>query len=382
VRVGIPRETAPGENRVALIPDLVKRLAGAGVEVAVQEGAGASAFFDDALYAAAGARIEPDARALWNSSDVVLKVQPPTATEVGWMRGGAALISLLPAAALAQVGSELAARRVTAFALDRMPRISRAQSMDVLSSQSSVAGYRAALIAACAQTKMFPLMMTAAGTVTPARVLVIGAGVAGLQAIATARRLGALVEAYDIRPAVKEEVQSLGAKFLEITLEAKDAQDAGGYAKAQPQEFQRKQAELLAAAVAASDVVITTAAVPGKRAPVLVSAEAVARMKPGSVIVDIAADQGGNCALTQPGTTVVVHGVSVHGPVNLASSMAHDASRMFAHNGVNFLLHLLDKGALKVDRSDEVTRSTLVTHAGEAVDEAARAAAEAKGRDR
>lgn len=363
--VGIPRETAPFERRVALIPELVRRLVKAGVEVRVEVAAGASAGFPDGQYEAAGARAAPDAPAVLGACDVVLKVQPPNVSEVAMLREGATLIGLLRPAANPEVVAALAARRVTAFSMDRAPRTSRAQSMDALSSQSAVAGYKAALIAADSLPRMFPLMMTAAGTSPPARVLVIGAGVAGLQAIATARRLGAQVEAYDIRPASKEEVASLGARFLEVPLQATQAQDAGGYARAQSEEFLRKQAELLTSAVAASDAVITTAAVPGRRAPALVSAAAVARMRPGSVIVDLAADGGGNCELTEPGQTIVRHGVTIHGPLNLPSAVAHDASRMYAHNILAFLMHLLDGGALKVDLSDDITRATLVTRDGQ-----------------
>jgi NAD(P) transhydrogenase subunit alpha len=361
--VAVPRESHPGEARVALVPDLVKKLKAAGAEVAVQAGAGEASGFGDALYAAEGAQVEPDAGALLARADLVLKVRAPTDDEVLRMREGAALVCLLEPRTHPERAAALDRRRITAFALDLMPRTSRAQSMDVLSSQSSAAGYRAVIEAAHLLPKMFPLMVTAAGTVTPARVLVIGAGVAGLQAIATARRLGAVVEAYDIRPAVKEEVQSLGAKFLEIKLEAADAQDAGGYARGQDESFLRKQAELLAGAVAASDVVITTAAVPGKRAPLLVSAEAVARMRPGSVVFDLAAEQGGNCALTQPGRTAEAHGVTICGPLNLAAEVPRDASRMFAHNAVSFLLHVLKDGRLRDDPSDDIMRATLVAGA-------------------
>jgi NAD(P) transhydrogenase subunit alpha len=368
VLVAVPKETAAGERRVALVPDLVRRLVKAGAQVAVEAGAGGHAGFPDALYAAAGARVESDARALLGAADLVLKVQPPTAEEIAVIREGATLVGFLfPASDPGRLAA-LAGRRVTAFAMERVPRTSRAQSMDALSSQSSVAGYKAALIAADSLPRMFPLMMTAAGTSPPARVLVIGAGVAGLQAIATARRLGATVEAYDIRPSSKEEVASLGARFLEVPLEAKDAQDAGGYARAQSEEFLRKQAELMAGAVAAADAVITTAAVPGRRSPVLVTAAAVARMRPGSVIVDLAADGGGNCELTQPGQTIVRGGVTIHGPLNLPSAVAHDASQMYAHNIVAFVLHLLDGTALKVDLADDITRATLLTHDGQVVD--------------
>jgi NAD(P) transhydrogenase subunit alpha len=364
--VGVPKETLPGERRVALVPDLVPRLAKAGAEVVVEPGAGAAAGFPDPSYEEKGARLAPDAFA---PADVLLKVGPPTAEEVGRCREGATLIGLLQPYGNAEGVRALAARRVTAFAMEMMPRITRAQPMDALSAMSTVAGYKAVLIAANHLPRFFPLLMTAAGTLTPARVFVIGAGVAGLQAIGTARRLGALVEAYDTRPVVREQVESLGAKFVELALQTKEAEARTGYAKAQSEEFYRQQQELMAGRVAAADVVITTALVPGKRAPVLIPEEAVRGMRPGSVIVDLAAEQGGNCALTEPGREVVRHGVLISGLVNLPSTVPYHASQMYARTVTSFLLHLLKDGAVRLDLNDELTRGPLLTHQGEVVHE-------------
>src|SRR6266849_4437547 len=309
--VSVPKESAPDERRVALVPELVPKLTRAGLEVVVQSGAGGAAGFLDPSYIGVGARIEPE---VFDKADVLLKVQPPTAVEIEQMKVGATLIGFLqPYTSTAEIKA-LAARRITTFAMELMPRITRAQSMDALSAMSTVAGYKAVLIAANRLAKFFPLLMTAAGTVTPARVFIIGAGVAGLQAIGTAKRLGAVVEAYDTRPVVKEQVESLGAKFAELGLETKDAQDQGGYAKAQSEDFYRKQQEMMSRYVAAADVVIPTALVPGQRAPILITEEIVRGMRPGSVILDLAAEQGGNCALTEPGREVVRHGVVILGP--------------------------------------------------------------------
>ncbi len=369
--VGVAKETVAGERRVALVPDVVPKLTGAGLEVVVQSGAGAAAGFLDPVYAAKGARVEPD---VFAQADVLLKVQPPTVAEVGTIKEGATLIGFLQPYTNAAGIQALAGRKVTAFAMELMPRITRAQPMDALSAMSTVAGYKAVLIAANHLPKVFPLLMTAAGTLTPARVFVIGAGVAGLQAIGTARRLGAVVEAYDTRPVVKEQVESLGAKFVELALETKDAQDAGGYAKAQSEEFYRRQREFMAKCVAAADVVITTALVPGKRAPVLITAEMVQGMRPGSVIVDLAAEQGGNCELTEPGQDVVRHDVVICGPANLPSTVPLHASQMYARNVTAFLAHLLKDGKVHLDLNDELTRGPLVTHQGEVVHEAVKAA--------
>jgi NAD(P) transhydrogenase subunit alpha len=372
--VGVPKETAPGERRVALVPDLVAKLAKKGLEVLVQPGAGAAAGFPDAAYTEAGARLEDG---VLGRADVVLKVQPPTAAECAALKEGATLIGLLQPYTGGAHFPALAARKVTAFSMELMPRITRAQPMDVLSAMSTVAGYKAVLIAAQHLTKFFPLLMTAAGTVTPARVFIIGAGVAGLQAIGTARRLGAVVEAYDTRPVVKEQVESLGAKFVEFGLETKDAEAKTGYAKAQSEEFYRQQREAMARCVAAADVVITTALVPGQRAPVLITEEMVQGMRSGSVIVDLAAEQGGNCALTEPGRDVAKYNVTICGPINLPSSVPFHASQMYARTVTSFLAHLVKDGNVQLDLSDELTRGPLVTHQGEIMNEVVKAALKA-----
>ena len=368
--VGIPKETGTGERRVALVPELVPKLTKAGVEVIVQSGAGTAAGFLDAAYAEAGARVEPD---VFDQADVLLKVQPPAIDEIGMMKQGSTLIGFLQPYNNAQTIKTLAARPVTAFCMELMPRITRAQPMDALSAMGTIAGYKAVLIAASRLPKFFPLLMTAAGTMTPARVFVIGAGVAGLQAIGTARRLGAVVEAYDTRPAVKEQVESLGAKFAEMGLETKDAEDRSGYAKAQSEDFYRRQQEMMSKYVTAADVVIPTALVPGQRAPVLITEEMVRGMRPGSVILDLAAEQGGNCALTEPGQEVVKHGVVIIGPVNLPSTMPFHASQMYARTVTNYLGHLLKNGRIHLDLGDELTRGPLVTHQGEVVHEIVKA---------
>jgi NAD(P) transhydrogenase subunit alpha len=378
VIVAVPREIAAGERRVSLVPDAVKQLAGKGVEVVVERGAGTAAGFDDAAYERAGAKIETDAKALLARADVVAKVQPPAARpdgshEVDALRPGCVLVGFLRPLDSPELARRLAEARVTAFALELVPRITRAQAMDALSSMSSLAGYRAVLLAAAALPRIFPMLVTAAGTIAPARVLVIGAGVAGLQAIATARRLGAIVEGYDTRPAVKEQVESLGARFVELDLDTGDAEGAGGYAKAQSEEFYRRQREQLGRRVAAADVVITTALVPGQRAPVLIEEPVVRAMRPGSVIVDLAAEKGGNCACTEADREVVVGGVRILGPTNLPSDLATNASQMLAKNLVTFLLHLLREGRLALDLEDEITRGALLTHEGAIANEAVRA---------
>ncbi len=360
--VSVPKESAPGERRVALVPELVPKLTKAGLEIVVQSGAGAAAGFLDPSYIGVGARIEPE---VFNKADVLLKVQPPTAVEIEQMKAGATLIGFLqPYTSTAEI-TALAARRITAFSMEFMPRITRAQSMDALSAMSTVAGYKGVLLAAGRLPKFFPLLMTAAGTVTPAHVFVIGAGVAGLQAIATAMRLGAVVEAYDTRPAVKEQVESLGAKFADLGLETKDAEAKSGYAKAQSEEFYKKQQEMMTRYVTAADAVIPTALVPGQRAPVLITEEMVRGMRPGSVIIDLAAEQGGNCALTEPGQEIVKYGVVIIGPMNLPSTVPFHASQMYARTAANFLAHLLKDGAIHLDLNDELTRGPLVTHQGE-----------------
>lgn len=365
--VSVCKETHPGERRVALVPDLVVKLTRAGVEVCIEPGAGSAAGFADAAYQEKGARLDADALA---QADVLLRVQPPTGEEVGRLKEGAVLIGLLAPYSNTAGIQALAARHITAFAMELMPRITRAQPMDVLSAMSTVSGYKAVLIAANHLPKFFPLLMTAAGTMTPARVFVIGAGVAGLQAIGTARRLGAIVEAYDTRPVVKEQVESLGAKFVELGLETKGAEAKTGYAVAQTEEFYQKQRQLMARCVAAADVVITTALVPGQRAPLLITEEMVQGMRPGSVIVDLAAEQGGNCVLTEPGREVVKHGVVISGLVNLPSTMAYHASQMYARAVTSYLLHLLKDGQVHLDLDDELTRGPLVTQGGKIVHEA------------
>jgi len=368
MKLGVPRETRSDERRVALVPESIVHLSG--LSVNIQSGAGAGASYSDSDYKASGASISDTADGLYADSDIVLKVQPPSPSEAELVKEGSTLVSFLYPTSNLETVRALSRRRVTALAMELMPRISRAQQMDVLSSQSMVAGYKAVVIAADTLPKLFPLLMTAAGTVTPARVFVIGAGVAGLQAISVARRLGASVEAYDVRPAAKEQVQSLGAKFVEVPVASGDAQDAGGYAKAQSQDFYLKQQELLAATAVQADVVITTALVPGQKAPMLVSADAVKGMHPGSVIVDLAGEQGGNCALSEPGKTVVKHGVTIHAPINLPSSMAPEASRLYSRNITSFLLTMLKEGRLEADASDELVRGTMVLKQGEPVNQA------------
>jgi NAD(P) transhydrogenase subunit alpha len=374
-------ETAQGERRVALVPDAAARLTGTGFQVVVQAGAGDAAGFLDDAYREAGTAVEADRAALLGAADMVVAVQPPGPKDVPSLRPGAATISFLQPATQGSLIEALAARDVTAFSLELVPRISRAQSMDALSSQASLGGYKAVLIAANRLGKFFPMLMTAAGTIPPARVLVLGAGVAGLQAIATARRLGAVVEAYDVRPAVKEEVKSLGATFLELELESQEGQ--GGYAREQSAEFLARQRELLTEHVAAADVVVTTAAVPGRRAPLLVTAPMVGGMRRGSVIVDLAADTGGNCELTRPGQVVEVDGVWLDGTTNVPSTVPLHASQLYARNVSNLLQHLAPGGELKLDFEDEITRACCVTYGGQVVNERARqvmqaAAAEAE----
>jgi NAD(P) transhydrogenase subunit alpha len=373
MRVVAPKETAPGERRVAIVPDAARTLLRAGLELAVEAAAGEGAGATDAAYERAGVTVEPDRARLFAGADVVLKVQPPSDAERAELRSGCVLIGFLRPLEEPARAQALAERGVTSFAMELVPRITRAQTMDALSSQASLAGYRAVLLAALELGKVLPMMTTAAGTIAAARVLVIGAGVAGLQAIATARRLGAIIEAYDTRPAVKEQVESLGARFVELPLETRDAEDAGGYAKAQRDEFLAKQRALLAERVRAADAVITTAQVPGARAPLLIEEEVVAGMKHGAVIVDLAAAGGGNCALTRADERVRAHGVTIVGPTDLPSQAAVDASRVYARNLANLLQHLLRDGAVHVDLGDEITRGALLTHEGQVVSEAVRA---------
>lgn len=371
MRVAVPRETAPGERRVALVPDAARTLARVGLEVSVEAGAGLEAGYDDAAYEEAGAQIEAERGKLLASADIVLQVRAPRPEEIQELRSGTVLIGFLRPLDEPELAVRLAEHGVTAFAMELMPRISRAQAMDALSSQSTIAGYRAAVLAAERLPRLFPMLVTAAGTVSPARVFVIGAGVAGLQAIATAKRLGAVVEAYDMRPSSKEEVQSVGARFVELPLEAEDAEDASGYARAQSEEFYARQRQLMRDRAAQSDVVITTALVPGRRAPVLLDEDAVRGMRRGSVIVDLAAEQGGNCTLTEPGE-VEAHGVTILGPTNLPSQAPFHASQMYARNLTGFLTHLVRDGELRLDLEDRVTRGALLAHDGQVMAEAVR----------
>jgi H+-translocating NAD(P) transhydrogenase subunit alpha len=364
---GIPKETAVGEKRVAIVPDAVSKLKD--FSLVVERSAGEAAGYPDSAYVEKGVSIAQDAASLFGQADVVFKVQPPNPSEASIFKEGSTLVSFLYPLSNLESIRKLVSRKVTAFAMELIPRISRAQSMDALSSQANVSGYKAVLIAADTLPKMFPMMMTAAGTIPPARVFVMGAGVAGLQAIATAKRLGGVVEAYDVRPIVKEQIMSLGAKFVELPVEAKDAQTAGGYAKAQSEEFYRKQQELLAEHAGMSDVIITTALVPGQKAPILVSEEAVKGMRAGSVIVDLAAEQGGNCALTEPGKTTVKYGVTIHGPFNVPSSMAPQASQLYARNITSFVSSIFKQGVANIDMKDDLIRGPLVLNKGEVVHE-------------
>ena len=371
--VGVPRETFPGERRVALVPAAIPNLTKAGLEVVIEAGAGVEAGYPDADYVAKGAQIVAERAEVFRTADVILQVlshgsnDRTSQADLALLRRGQVLIGFLRPLGNVQTVQEIAATGATAFSVELMPRTTRAQSMDALSSMGTICGYKAVIIAADTLPRIFPMLTTAAGTITPARVLVMGAGVAGLQAIATARRLGAVVSAYDLRPAVKEQVHSLGGRFVELPLEVADAQDAGGYAKAQDDSFYQRQRDLLGDVVAAHDVVITAAVIPGKKSPVLVTKEMVERMAPGSVIVDLAAERGGNCELTRMGEKVVEHGVSIIGVINLASTVPYHASQMYAKNLTNFLLNMVKDGKLNLNMDDEIVRSTLVTEGGEIV---------------
>ena len=369
--IGIPKETLRGETRVALVPELVAKLVAAGLTVQIQCGAGEAAGFADAEYEKHGAQLSAEGL---SQADIIFKVRPPAADEIAQLKEGAICIGLLePYSSAAQI-KLLAEKKITSLAMELMPRIARAQSMDALSAMGTVAGYKAILLAANRLPRFFPLLMTAAGTIAPARVFVIGAGVAGLEAIGTAKRLGAVVEAYDTRPAVKDEVQSVGAKFVELSLDTQDAEEKGGYARTQSAEFYKKQQEMMFQHVAAADVVITAALVQGRQAPTLVTAEMVRAMRPGSVLVDLAAAQGGNCALTEPDREVIQHGVVIIGPTNLPSLMPYHASQLYARTLVNFFLHLFHDGKINLDAGDELARATLVTHEGAIVHPGVKAA--------
>lgn len=369
MKIAVVKEIEVGERRVALVPDLVARLVKQGLEVWVEAGAGERSFFSDAAYEAAGAKIIADSATLWGEADILLKVGLPQEredgrSEVDMLRSGAVLIGFLNPLGQPNVAKHLAERQITALSIEMIPRSTRAQSMDALSSQASVAGYKAVLIAAAALPKYFPMLTTAAGTIPPAKVFIMGAGVAGLQAIATARRLGAIVEAFDIRPAVKEEVQSLGAKFVEVQLN-EDTVAAGGYAKEISEVSQQRTQEVITEHVKQADVVITTAQVPGRKAPLLVTEEMVAQMKPGSVIVDLAAEQGGNCACTEPGKDVQKNGVTIIGPINLPSSMPVHASQLYAKNLATLVQLLVKDNALQLNFADDIVDAACITHAGE-----------------
>jgi NAD(P) transhydrogenase subunit alpha len=378
MRIAVPKEIAPRERRVALTPDAAAGLVKDGLEVLVEAGAGEGAFHADGAFEKAGARIVSDAATLYADADVIVKVQKPTAEEVGRMRQGSVLIAFLSALNSPDLVQRLAQAGITSFGMEGIPRISRAQKMDALSSQANIAGYKGVLIAAESLAKFFPMMMTAAGTVFAAKVVVIGVGVAGLQAIATARRLGAQVWGYDVRPAVKEQVESLGAKFLEFDLGITAAEDKGGYAKALSADESRRQQEMLAEKTKDFDVVVTTALVPGRAAPRRVTKETVAGMRPGSVIIDLAAEAGGNCELTEPDEVVVRHGVTIHGPTNLPATMPVHASQLYARNVTELLRELVKDRALALDFEDEIVRGACVTHAGEIVSDAIKTVAARK----
>ena len=371
--LGCPSETFPGEQRVAISPSVVPALKKQGIEVIVQAGAGKAAGYPDHEYQAKGAAIVSSREEVFAQAYIVAQVRAGGANpqngeaDLPLLNDGKLLIAQLEPLTSSEALQKLAKTGVSAFALELMPRITRAQSMDVLSSQATIGGYKAVLLAASYLPKMFPMLMTAAGTVTAARAFIIGAGVAGLQAIATARKLGAVVQAYDIRPAVKEQVQSLGAKFVELELEAGKSEDKGGYAKAMDEDFYRRQREMMTTVVSQSDVVITTAAVPGKKAPVLITGEMVRAMPFGSIIIDLAAERGGNCQLTRPGETITENGVTIMGPLNLPSTVPYHASQMYAKNLTTFLLSMVRDGSVQISLEDEVIRETLVARGGEIV---------------
>ncbi|OYW06407.1 MAG: NAD(P) transhydrogenase subunit alpha [Acidobacteria bacterium 37-65-4] len=378
MKVFVPKETRPGERRVALVPESVKKLVKAGVAVSVEPGAGLSSFIADEAFLEAGATLAPGRVAAMSEADLILMANPPSGDDIAAMRPGAMLLAPLPPTRNLDLVRELTGQRVTAFSTDAIPRISRAQSMDVLSSMASIAGYKAVILAADTLPKYFPMLMTAAGTVLPAKVFVIGAGVAGLQAIATARRLGAAVEATDTRPAVKTEIESLGAKFVGVE-SGEEAQDKGGYAKQLSEEFYRKQAELIAKHCAVSDVVITTALIGGGTAPRLITAAMVDKMKPGSVIVDLAAPGGGNCELTKPGETTEHNGVTILAPLNLPSEVAFHGSLLFSRNLTSFVLAFWKDGAFYLDLSDDILKEATITHGGKVIHGATVKALEKEG---
>jgi H+-translocating NAD(P) transhydrogenase subunit alpha len=371
--VGVPAETYPDEFRVAMTPRAAELLMSSGADVVIEAGAGDAAGFGNSEFESKGVRVVQNRRDVFDACSVILQVRTLNANrEAGYadlqlLGNGHTVVGFGEPLTPGSYFAELAARGVTSFAMELMPRITRAQSMDALSSMATVAGYKAVLIAASSLPRMFPMLMTAAGTIVPARVLILGAGVAGLQAIATARRLGAVVSAYDVRPAVREQVESLGAKFVALALDTSGAEAAGGYAAASDESFYIRQRELLTAVVREHDVVITTAAIPGQQAPILLTREMVAGMPRGSVVFDLAAERGGNCELTQPGRTIIEAGVTIMGPLNVPSTVPYHASQMYSRNLATFLKHLLRDNALAIDLADEITRETLITHQGEIV---------------
>ncbi len=371
--IGVPKETFPGARRVALTPHVIPSLVKAGLTVMAESGCGQAAGFPDEVYTEKGARIAASRQEVFGSADIVVQIHALGAnpahreTELPFLRSDQLFIGLMQPLEAPEAISEASKSGVSAFALELIPRIARAQQMDVLSAMATVAGYKAVLLAAERLPKFFPLLMTAAGTVSPAHVLIVGAGVAGLMAIATARRLGAVVHAYDVRPAVAEQIESLGAKFVRLPLETEGAEDKEGYARALSDDMQQRQRDLLSKVVATSDVVITTAQVPGQRAPLIITEEMVAQMSPGSVIVDLAAENGGNCALTRLNEAVDKNGVTILGPGNLPATIPYHASQMFAKNVTTFVQHIFKKGELKVDRKDEIVQGTLVTQGGQVV---------------
>lgn len=368
MKIAVLKEIVANERRVAVIPDSVKRLTRKGIDVLVQAGAGAESGFADADYEKAGATVVDSIEKLVADSDAIVKVQPPTLEEIDKFKAGSVSISIIQPLTRHDIVKKLAEQKVSAFGMDAIPRITLAQSMDVLSSMSTIAGYKAVLLAADNTNKFFPMLMTAAGTIAPARVLVLGAGVAGLMACATAKRLGAVVEATDVRPVVKEQVQSVGAKFLEVATD-ESGEAEGGYAKEMSDDYKRKQAEMVAKHIAKADVVIPTALIPGRKAPILITEEHVKSMKPDSIVVDLAAEMGGNCELTVPGENVVRHGVLIIGHTNLPSTMSYHASQMFSRNVEKYLYHLTDENGFKMDLDDEITKGSLITHQGAVVHE-------------
>ena len=376
--IGVAKESYPGERRVALVPLVVPILIKAGFQVLVESGAGEQAGYPDAQYAEKGARTVPQRAAVFSESEIIAQIlcygsnDVTGSADLPLMRKNQVLMGFLRPLGSVEVLQQIADRGVTSFSVELIPRTTRAQSMDALSSMATICGYKAVLVAADRLPRLFPMLTTAAGTITPARVLVIGAGVAGLQAIATARRLGAVTSAYDLRPAAKEQVQSLGGRFVELPVEAKDAQDERGYARAQDETFYQRQRELLGRVVRESDIVITAAVIPGKKSPVLVTREMVEGMAPGSVIVDLAAERGGNCELTRTGQNVIEHGVTIIGAINFASGVPYHASQMYARNLTAFLQYLVKDGKLQLNVEDEIIRDTLVTRGGEIVNQRVR----------